>query len=309
MRTPVIAMLLVASLAGCAGAPEPIADCMEHCGPTVEPDDVQDDKGVIRGVIIDEAITPIEGATATLVGHDQAVVTGADGTFLFLDLEPGSYFVEVTKPGYAKVQTSTQVEAGVAKPDVLRVMVQRIPGSEPFSVFSAFDGYIGCAFVMWIVFPNMCSSLGDPDRNEVIDFGTDVMPEVLQAEIVWTQTQETGRDLGIIAYVAAPDGGESQRVGNVWGPSPLVCTVTREAVCDNGDGTGGGGAGLNETGFPGGFRATVFPGCYQGCIPGTAVGPGVVLQQKYSLYASGFFNHAPPEGWTLQADGEYHPDA
>lgn len=309
MRTLVALMLIAVALSGCADGSEAVDDCQADAscgGPIIDEDDLEKDKGLIRGIVVDDLIVPVEGATVILMNQDQETTTDAEGGFVFLNLEPGNYFLSIQKPGYTEIQQSVAVEAGVTHPELTRVQIALIPGATPFSVFSSYNGYIGCAAVMWIVFPNLCAPVGDPDQNEVLDMGTDLTPEILQAEIVWTQTQETGKDLGIIAYVSNPDGTDSKRVGNVWGPSPLVCTVTREAVCDNGDGTGGGGAGLNETGFAGGFRATVFPGCYNGCIIG-AVGPGVVVQQKYSFYASGFFNHSPPEGWTLQEHGEYHP--
>lgn len=304
------ATLLV--LAGCAGSDGGPSDpCTEDptmpgCGPAIGKDQVNDDVGLIRGVVVDATITPVVGAKVQIVNSELQTETDENGGFVFLDLEPRTYFLKVSKAGWTPVQQSVNVEAGVV-PDVTRVLLEEAPGTLPYSQFLSFTGYIGCAATMWVLLPNMCASAGDPDQYDIIDFGTTDVPELLQAEIVWEQTQETGRDLSFIAFVTAPDGSDQKRVGNVWGPSPLVCTMTKDADCDNGDGTGGGGDGLNTTGFPGGFYAYLGPGCYQGCIPGTAVGPGIVVQQKYSLYGSAFFNHMPPEGWTLQEMGEYHP--
>jgi hypothetical protein len=33
-------------------------------------------------------------------------------------------------------------------------------------------------------------------------------------------------------------------------------------------------------------------------------GQGVVLNQKVELFVTAFFHYAPPQGWTLYADGE-----
>lgn len=311
MRAFLVSLSLVAVvLAGCSEGGGPSDPCEldpAACGPTIDPNDVDKGKGVIRGVVIDPSITPIEGATVVLTGSQDEAVTDANGAFVFLNLEPATYFLTASKPGYSTVQQSVGVEAGVAQPPVTKIMLEQLPGTEPFSSFLQYSGYIGCAFkAANYVFPNQCEPIGDPDTYDILDFGTQIVPQMVQTEIIWEQTQEIGRDLGTIQYVEDAEGGR-QRVGNVWGPSPLICTVTLADDCDNGDGTGGGGDGLNETGFPGKYFASVYAACYQQCVIG-AVGAGAILQQDYTLLAGAFFNHLPPEGWTLINDGEHHPE-
>lgn len=306
MRALVVLLLSAVALAGCADeagtVPEEELEGLEDLEAT-------DTTGVIRGVVLDAAIVPIEGVTVAIGSIDRETTTNADGAFGFQDLEPGTYFLEFRKPGWDTTQSSTEVVAGVSAPPVLKVQMLRLPGTEPFYSALHYQGYIGCAFkAANYVFPNQCSAAGDPDRFDILDFGTQIVPETLQTEIVWRQTQEFGRDLGTIQYVEN-EAGERQRVGNVWGPSPLICRVELDAVCDNGDGTGGGGDGLNTTRFPGKYFASVYAACYQQCVPGTAVGAGIILQQDYDLYATAFFNYAPPEGWTLQLDGPFEPPA
>lgn len=298
----VVAML---GLAGCSDAPAPSDEDESF-------DDVElkasDTTGVIRGIVIDAAITPVAGATVTVIGNSVETTTDEQGRFFFESLDQGTYFLHVEKPGYATVQQSAEVAAGVASPPIIKVLLQRVPGTEPFVLSLSFVGYIGCAVkVANLVQDNVCGLAGgiDPDKNEVIVFGTDQVPHLLQTEILWEHTQEFGRQLGTIQYVQ-DDGGSRQRIGNVWGESPLICTVTRDAVCDNGDGTGGGGDGLNETGFPGNFWARVYAACVPQCVYG-AVGFGLVLQQDYSLFSTAFFNWLPPEGWSLVRDGAIEP--
>ena len=227
-------------------------------------------------------------------------------TFGFDDLEPGTYFLKFSKPGWGSTQASNDVVAGDSLPAVMKVQMMRLPGTEPFASYLHYQGYIGCAFkAANFVFPNSCEAVGDPDQYDILNFDTNIVPEVLQSEIVWKHTQEIGSQMGTIQYVEDAEG-ERQRIGNVWGPSPLVCKVTKTEQCTNSDGTGGGGAPLNETGFPGRFYASVYTACYPQCIVG-AVGAGVILQQEYDLYATAFFNYAPPEGWTLQTDGQFDP--
>jgi hypothetical protein len=298
------ATMLAVALAGCSeegGSPKPTDDPFS----TITTGPVAEGKGLIRGLVIDEAINPIVGATVKVAGHATSTTTSDAGAFLINDLDPGTYFLTVTKPGYGGVQQSAAVVAGVDKPDIVKVLLQRVPGTEPFVVALSFVGYIGCAVkVANVVQDNVCGIAGgiDPDENEVINFGTDRIPELLQTEIVWETTQEFGRQLGTIQYVQKEDGSRL-RIGNVWGPSPLICRVTPTDDCTNGDGTGGGGEGLNETGFPGEFWARVYAACVPQCVPGTAVGLGIVLQQEYTLFGTAFFNWLPPAGWSLARDG------
>ncbi len=307
MRTLLIALMMSAvALAGCSEDGAKAKECTEDCGPMVDPDDVESGKGVIRGVIVDETIMPIAGATIHLTGHASTAESDGNGAFVFINLEPATYFLEVSKPGFRGVQQAVSVEAGVLEPDVVKVLMQADPQSLPHAAFLGFQGYVGCAAqAARFVERNLCAAAGDPDEGQILSFGTDQVPEVLQVELAWEFTQLFGERLSIIEYVDGDDGWS--RVGNVWGTSPLTCRVTLDAVCDNGDGTGGGGKGLGETGFKGDVEMRVYANCFQTCVPGTAWGLGVVLQQDYEQFGSAFFNFVPPEDWTFLENGRLDP--
>ncbi len=316
----IVALIVCAGLAGCAEAP-----VTQDSEPAFEDLDLEadDTTGVIRGVVIDDSITPIADAKVTLLSDGRTATTNQDGLFGFSAVDPGTHFLDVKRGGFGGVQSSVDVVAGDDEPPILRIQMVRIPGSEPFAQVLQFTGYIGCAYKYAnIVVDDACGRgpsepvfgsrpvpLGiDPDENQVLDFGTQLVPHFLQTEIVWTSTQEFGQALGTIQYVQ-DDEGNRQRIGNVWGESPLVCTVTRTDVCSNGDGTGGGGDGLNTTKFPGKFWARVYAACYPQCVIG-AVGAGLILQQEYTLYSTATFNFMPREGWLLVEDGQVHvPDS
>ncbi len=308
MRALWVALIMASvALAGCSEEAKKNVDCIEGCGPVVDPGDVDKDKGVIRGVVVDETISPIADATITIDGTEHETTSDETGGFVFVNLEPRTYFMTVKKVGYSTVQQGHDVIAGVVDPPIIKVMLARQVGTEPFNIAKQFQGYIGCAIKLANVpVDNVCRHADlDPDQNVVLDFGTTQIPRVLHTEIVWEYSQEIGKSLGTMQFVREAEGNE-QRIGNAWGPSPLICRVTQQNVCDNGDGTGGGGDGLNETGFPGHFRARVYAACYPECAIG-AVGAGLILQQDYQLFSIAFFNYAPPEGWTLSADGMYEP--
>src|SRR5688572_13599234 len=58
--------------------------------------DATETTGVIRGLVVDERIVPIEGAEVTLkvAGKDAQVASSdAEGRFAYNDVEPGTHFL------------------------------------------------------------------------------------------------------------------------------------------------------------------------------------------------------------------------
>ena len=82
-----LALLLMATLAGCADESAPAApDEPAFDGFDLE---ATDDTGIIRGVVVDQAIVPIAEATVTLQSGEQTE-SNEGGAFGFAALEPGS---------------------------------------------------------------------------------------------------------------------------------------------------------------------------------------------------------------------------
>lgn len=141
----VCGLLALTALAGCAEEPSEAGEPGEFDDLGVE---VDEDTGIILGVVVDQAIVPVEGVRVQLEGGGGPLetLTDADGRFVFDDLEPGSYFVTVSKPGYAGTQSSVVVEAGVEKPPVLKVQVERLFDQDPYMETLQFVGFVGCAY-------------------------------------------------------------------------------------------------------------------------------------------------------------------
>src|SRR5688572_11354908 len=134
-----VALLAAATLAGCAGTPS---------GPGGDPGlQVTETTGGIRGIVVDQAVVPVEGATITLAGG-QSTATGADGLFNFTGLEPGDHFVMASKPGYLSVQQSVAVVAGVADPPLVKVLLSRLTTAQPYLDFYKLDGFYECGFAL-----------------------------------------------------------------------------------------------------------------------------------------------------------------
>lgn len=284
MRVAFLVACLV--LAGCVGT--------SH-------DPATPDAGVaaaMRGIVVDETVVPVAGALVLLQAGGQQAATDQDGAFSFEGLEPGRYILNVSAAGFLP----QQVEAvAAASPPMTKVGLQRMVTTDARVVYAYIEGYLGCSIhVGSVVQDDVCGDV-DPDVRTPLRFGERKPPSFLQAEIAWQATQEFGQRLNVIVSVAG--GG---RVGNVWGEGPLTCRVSTTVPCQNEDGTGGGGTGLQSVLWTDEVEAVVYADCFQTCVPGTAAGAGLALQQDYHVYASAFYQMEPDPDWTFIADGE-HP--
>lgn len=281
------AILLLLSLIAVA-----FAGCAEGNQPTLVEEETQADEelratdttGVIRGVVVDNAIAPIVGATVTIKSLQLQAETLEDGSFAFSDLEPGAYFLDVKKIGYTSVQSSATVEAGIDKPPVVRIQLEQDLESLPFATVDVFAGYLQCgAGIGGVGALNPCAL-----TDSVNTFDIPAGPELntSQLEMVWKGTNAFGDGLGLGIY--NPSTTASDFVG-VDGGSPLILRVAGEQIEAH--------YGENmET-----YLARVFPGADANV--GTVT---VVLEQRFEIFANHSYGFAFDEGWAFVEDGE-HP--
>ncbi|MDE6342558.1 MAG: carboxypeptidase regulatory-like domain-containing protein, partial [Muribaculaceae bacterium] len=57
---------------------------------------------------------PLSGVTVSILSSGQSTTTGSDGTFKFMDLQPGNYSIQFTKTGYTSTTRNVSVVAGLA---------------------------------------------------------------------------------------------------------------------------------------------------------------------------------------------------
>lgn len=80
-------------------------------------EDPEDSTGNIYGLVIDNITSdPLEGVVVKIVPGGTSTNTYADGSFEFVDLQPGSYTLQFSKSGYAQTSVSVDVIAGVNHP-------------------------------------------------------------------------------------------------------------------------------------------------------------------------------------------------
>jgi hypothetical protein len=75
-------------------------------------------KGNIKGKIVDAFGNPISGVTLKLKDDKGTVVaiyvTGDDGTYTLKDIQPGTYTIVITKPGF-ETETTEEVTVGLGE--------------------------------------------------------------------------------------------------------------------------------------------------------------------------------------------------
>src|ERR1041385_3311885 len=145
MKTGIACVVVLVVLSGCASAP-----AHRSSSATAETDGLvaTKDTGLLRGVVVDEAIRPVAGAHVTLsrTGWEGLQSeSGLDGRFGFDALQPGSYVIEVNRTGFFTQTTTAAVEAGIADPPYVRVLLQADVGSQPYVTAIHFAGFIECA--------------------------------------------------------------------------------------------------------------------------------------------------------------------
>lgn len=143
------ALLVAALLAGCSDAPSAPAQVLIE---SVPPEEVRSGdtvpavaepkaktRGHLAGVVVDEAIRPIVNATVRLPGLDLERPTERDGSFGFVDLYPGPYFITVEAPGFYPAEAMLEVREDEFTR--ARVMLSPVPPPEPYKVTQSFEGY------------------------------------------------------------------------------------------------------------------------------------------------------------------------
>lgn len=298
-RVPLVLAVLSVLVAGCAKPTAQATDdafVQEDSFDDYALDETPPELGVIRGVVLDAKLAPLAGVLIELVDPSQNgtaaaarnLTTGDDGVFAFRDVPPGAAFIKASLAGYETTQSSTVVAAGVQEPEVVKLLLQRIPGTEPYAVGTVWDGFIQCSVrIPAAGFNDGCGvygnlGLGSSQRIEVVYEGQGM--RWWQAEVTWDASSATSERLCADVSAATFAGGP------LCGPSPVVQAMNRTHIEAND----------LEAQEP--FEVVVYPDHFAADVSGN-----VVLQQGFRIVHYVFYNFAPPEGWTFAADGEPVP--
>ena len=271
--------------------------------------------GILRGVVVDEAIRPLAGANIRVDLADGTLrnaTTGDDGLWAFADLPAGAYVVRTLRAGYLEERTFANVTAGVADPPAVRIVLlvdQRVVAAIDAYLF---DGYLQCS-VTAVAARQACdadeavqpacglgggcpANLTEDAFMAVHTLGRAGMAYI-QSEVVWDPSTSLGASLG--AVPAARDAtGALQDYAGVEGPSPLIVPFPGDVANALAIGNGRD------------YALRVFSGYAEGtappCLPspaGCQWGVGATLQQRFTVVTHVFYGFVPPDGWQFGRDG------
>lgn len=309
-----LACALAVPLAGCTGAGDGGDGGVPDVAATAT-------TGVLRGVVVDEAIRPLLGVNVTVQAATGPLsqLTGDDGLFAFDGLEPGAYVVQARRLGYLAASVAANVTAGVDEPENVRVLlladVLNTPAIDQFS----FDGFLQCSMTAFYVRAAACN----PDEaaqpvcqlpGEVCTQGpanltTDEFMAVhsvsrpsvrfLQSEMVWEATQAGSSSLRALPGSRDPATGGINDYQPFEGPSPLVMpmdgAIAQALFIGN-------GKDLAIRVFSGYVAGTNPPTCLPSPL-GCPWGVGVSYEQRFQIVTHVFYGFEPPEGWQFSRDG------
>lgn len=284
------AFLLVAAilLAGCSSKGDATDEpALEEL---FEETTVGSGKGLIRGIVLDPSLAPVPGATVTLVGQADKT-TDENGLFVFADLAPDTYFLQVSKPGWTEVQQSADVQADVAEPPIVKVAIERIPGTEPRAETLVLDGYISCSAGTPVSFHD-CNTI--EEQQSRVYFPIQGTPQWVQTELVWESTQAAGEWLYVVQAVCGCEDNEVPDVGpdrfdeTPEATSPYIARADTAFLEDHRD-----------------AGELVVDASASGPEPDTTNGSGIALNQRFQVYATFFYNFEPDPEWTFVEDGPY----
>ena len=305
-----VVLAFAVALAGCgapAGSEEPVDELTS--GADALALEATATTGVLRGVVVDDAIRPVANASVTARGPDgeRSATTAADGLFGFDGLQPGTWFVSVGKVAYEETQVSAEVLAGVDDPPVVKVLLVFVPSQAPFVTEVQVEAFVQCI----VPGANMCAIINlypcalagycEPivdDTSYVLLYDELValqrIPDWMQTEVVWASTQSLSPQLAIRPSAHSPDDGAGldERQDWVHGPSPIVMAWDQERAEEW------------EMGTAEGVSFEVFGHMEETSAIGSI---GFVLSQRVSFYFHVFYGYTPPEGWQFSVDGPADP--
>lgn len=298
----VLAMLLVALLAGCSdgGAPAAVA--------------VQAAVGDLPGVVVDATIQPIAGARIVAMPGGRETTTDSGGQFILAGLEPGSYTLTATADGFLPATLVATVLAD--RPTaVAKLVLDRDLDAVAYALAYKFDGFFECGLwpeecsnvniVTWIVLCSYGVCLGNvsSDRSLFLQW-IDGLPDFLQTELVWQSTQPLGDQLAFGIGGATEEQlstGMATTYNHTHGTSPLMLTIQGEQLVES-------QIGVDRallTQVLAGRAADVPADCP---VYGTC-GPGIQLMQQFQTFTHAFYGFTPAPGWRFSADGPPIPPA
>ncbi len=190
MRLEPLLLAIALLLSGCTGgdaagpAAEPAQQTVSIAGPADSGS--LEDGGSIEGLVVDESVAPIAGATIGIDGFPETALSGPDGAFAFNGVPGGTHTVFAAALGFGSAGKSVEVRVGEISTVTFTLASMAIENAT-YTELTVFNGFIPCGFGLVAVTVSAACPTGSSFTP-----GTDtedVLTSVLTIfdELVWTQ--------------------------------------------------------------------------------------------------------------------------
>jgi hypothetical protein len=270
----ILAVLVIAlAVAGCSASPgakqadDVLGDVQVETTATL---------GGIRGVVVDEAIRPVNGAFIERSDGGGNVTSSEEGTFAFDRLEPGQYFFTVSRPLFVPVQAQAVVTAGEVTSLRVQLLADRTP--QPYHETFQKTGFIQYGAGIGTFAVNLVAQefLDQSICNCYIRFDTAPGAVAIVIEATWESAVACPPGTTDDLYWQIYEGDtESIHIESAFTANPIYTVIDKVAAWD-----------ANQTSF----EASVTEG-----------GDCPRYNQQYESYYTAWYLAFPPEGWSIVA--------
>lgn len=288
------ALLLAATLAGCAGGDESPAAVPS---PTPAADEVEDTIRIF-GIVQDAAVQPLAGATVRVPVLGLNTTTGADGRFSFDDIAPGRYVVEADAADHRGATLTTDGQE-------LLFVLPRF-AEQPFQSQQVFQGIWQCAAEYLIITPNCDEAvrlIGGPTVTEgesEFDLLTEPNWKTMVVDVVYDGGHPgiAGLRTAVSATLDSNELGSYEKYGDFSGPESFTFHIEPGATYSEGVPIPSNATGLRLNVYPlsHGYHATcddISGPCF--------LGVGAAVDVQFELIVTLWYVEPAPEGWTARA--------
>lgn len=254
--------MMLTMMAGCADETPEAEDVLAPQEVKVEDRSL----GAISGVVVDETIRPVAGASLDIRaadGKSASVTSDEMGRFVHEDLLPGVYFIAASAPGFFDTQQAVEVTAGqVAKPKIL-LQVDWTP--KPFHETLDFNGILRVSD--WYGTYLLTVMMGNTEFCEC-EFSFEV-PDTVHSFVV-----------------------EAFWEPNLGDPAHELYFEVEDRETAEGDGL------YSTAPFHKVYPRTLFGGSNE-LLVRVSSGQGVDLDQEFEIFITLFHLAAPPADWSI----------
>lgn len=231
----VLVLMLVAgpALSGCLDeGSDPVPDDEKEQEGGDEPQAPAVRTGSIQGTVADASFKPIEGALVELLQSGEYLdeaTTSANGTYAFVDLEPGEYRLKFGASCCKELSRGAIVKSG--EQENIPVNLEPRRSLDPYVEERVWEGFIGCSLAIpeYGVFFNPEGACADNDPNNDPIEMFEIEPGLATVVVAMEWNQETTNPLNDLQIVMSKGEFVDDRIVNRFftldGPPVLETTL------------------------------------------------------------------------------------